>query len=55
MIEVSNLSFLLSFEDFDRVLVPLENKLRAEKELPPLTEDEKTNLFLELRKKHGIT
>lgn len=54
MIEISDKTFLLSFEDFERVIVPLQNKLRAEKGLAPLSEDEKTNLFLELRKKHGI-
>lgn len=54
MMEVNDTTFLKTFSAFEKVLVPLENKLRAERGLPPLNEDEKTNLFLELRKKHGI-
>jgi hypothetical protein len=54
MIEISDKTFITTFEDFERIIVPLENKLRYEKGLDPLTEDEKANLFLELREQHGI-
>lgn len=54
MIEINDISFLETLEDFEKVIVPLENKLRKEHGLPELTEDEITNLFLELRRRHGI-
>jgi len=55
VITVDETIFLSDFEEFQAVLVPLYNKRRDEKGLAPLDEDEITNLFLELRKKHGIT
>lgn len=55
MIEISDKKFLATFEAFQKVIVPLENKTRKSKGLPPLTEDEETNLFLELRKRHAVT
>jgi len=54
-IEVNDTIFLEDFEAFCKVLVPLENKLRVERNQEPLSEDEKINLFLELRKKHNVT
>lgn len=55
MIEISDKLFLTTFEKFDKVLVPLINRQRKEDGMEPLTEDEKANLFLELREQHGIS
>lgn len=53
-IPIDETRFLTDFEQFVRVLVPLYNKSRHEIGRPPLTEDEQTNLFLDLRKKYQI-
>jgi hypothetical protein len=55
MIQIDYRLFLDDFEAFVRVIVANEDKIRKEQGLDALTEDEKTNLFLDLRKKHGIS
>lgn len=54
LIEIDDKLFLDTFESFEQVIVPQYNRRRFEKGLKPLTDDQKTNLFLELREKHGI-
>lgn len=54
-IPIDETRFLTDFEQFVRVLVPLYNKARHEIGRDPLTDDEQTNLFLDLRKKYAIT
>lgn len=55
IVSIDEQLFLQNFDDFLRVIVPLENKARSEKSLPKLTEDEITNLFLSMRKHYGIS
>lgn len=55
MINIDYKSFLNSFEDFEKTIVPLENKKLKEQGKPPLTEDEKANLFIELREGYATT
>lgn len=47
--------FLHSFDEFMRVIVPIENKSRYEKGQDKLTEDEMANLFIDMRKHYGIS
>lgn len=53
-IPIDEKRFLTDFQQFVRILVPIYNKTRKELNKDPLTEDEQTNLFIDLRKKHGI-
>jgi len=55
VIEIDEKIFLTDFDEFCQVLLPLYNKRRLEKGLDKLTDDETTNLFLELRAQNGIT
>jgi hypothetical protein len=54
MIKIDERIFLEDFDEFEKVLVPSYDCERKEKGLPKLTDDEITNLFLYLRKKHNI-
>jgi hypothetical protein len=54
-IQIDYRLFLDDFDEFVLVYVTHVNDVRKEKGLPPLTDDEETNLFLSLRKKHGIS
>lgn len=54
MIPVNDTLFLETFEDFQKVLVPLINRDRKEDGMKPLDEDEMINEFLALRKQYGI-
>lgn len=54
MIKIDEKIFLHDFDEFEKVLVPHYNSERKESGLPLLTDDEITNLFLYLRKKHDI-
>jgi hypothetical protein len=55
VITIDEKLFLTDFDQFKIVIVSHYDKMRREKGIAPLTDDEQTNLFLYLRKKHGIT
>jgi hypothetical protein len=55
IVSIDEKLFLNSFDEFERVIVPIENKARSENGKPELTEDEITNLFLFMRKHYGIS
>ena len=54
MIEIDEKLFLHDFEKFKKVIVFIVDKQRAEDGLPALSEDEQANMFIEMRKEHGI-
>jgi hypothetical protein len=55
IVSIDEKLFLNSFDEFERVIVPIENKARSENGKPALNEDEITNLFLSMRKHYGIS
>lgn len=54
MIDLDESLFLESFDSFKRVIVYIIDRQRKEDGLPPLTEDEQTNLFIKMREEHGV-
>lgn len=55
IIQIDVRLFLDSYENFQKVYVPHLNLMRKESGHSPLNEVEQINIFLDLRKKHGIT
>jgi len=53
MINIDETLFLDNFEDFSDVILPIVNSERAEKGLPPLTEQEAMDRYLDLLNEHG--
>ena len=54
IVSIDERLFLHNLNDFNRVIVPLENKSRSQKNHRELTEDEITNLFLSMKEHYGI-
>jgi hypothetical protein len=53
MIAIDYALFLNSFDDFEKIILPLYQKERKAKNQAPLTEDEISNLFLDLIDEYG--